>query len=130
LGIEAIRSTLGEGVLQLPAFSAWTVLTHEAAAEDWTGDWKCRVLPTYRLAGGYSEQAASLLSAATHVFWSSASQFDALKDKVSRNAHQACGPGKTAEHLFIKFGQLSEKTAAAPVVFPSAEEWRKWIKGD
>lgn len=117
LGFEVLRPTLSEAVLQLPKFQDWSVLTHEAAAESWD----CRVVPSYRLQGGHSPESVEALSRATHVFWSSASQFDELKGKVPRDAHQACGPGKTAEHL--------TQQGVKPAVFPSLEEWRKWING-
>jgi uroporphyrinogen-III synthase len=60
------------------------------------------------------------LERATHLFWSSGSQFDALKQWVSPLAKHACGPGKTAARL--------KEHGIQPDVFPTAEEWRKWIK--
>lgn len=119
LGFESIRKTIAEEVLQLPPFKSWTVLTHEGAERGWD----TRVIPTYRLKkSGYPDRAKQALKQATHVFWSSASQFDELKDTVPQNAHQACGVGRTYEHL--------TSCGVKPVVFPTAEEWRKWIKGE
>ncbi len=120
LGFEVLQSTLMEPVLGLPALKDWSVLTHEGAADAWK-EFECHAVATYRVPVGYSAAAVRGLTQATHVFWSSASQFDELKDSVPPNAHQACGPGKTAKHLAALGIQAS--------VFPSAEEWKKWISG-
>jgi hypothetical protein len=117
LGFETLRPTLAEGVLQLPDSGEWAVLTHEEARSGWD----MRVVPTYRAPVSYAEDAKAALGRATHVFWSSASQFDALKDRLSRPVEHACGPGKTAEHL--------ARAGVKHTVFPSVEEWKKWING-
>jgi hydroxymethylbilane synthase len=120
MGFSWLEAELAEPVLQLPA--AWTVLTHEGAHGGTKEDWGGRsVLPTYRLSRApYPAEAKAHLSRAGHIYWSSGSQFDELKDSAPMKATHSCGPGKTAEHL--------RKAGLKPVVFPSIEEWRKWAK--
>jgi len=115
LGFEFLQPTLKEGVLQLPSFSDWTVLTHENARDTWDVG---QVIATYRLGGDYAVEAKAALKSAKVVFWSSTSQWNALKDQVSSNVIHCSGAGKTAR--FLKLKDL------APLVFPSVEEWKKW----
>lgn len=117
LGIESLMPTLEESVLRLAPADQWTVLTHESAVADWS---QGRVIATYRLAAEYPAEAVEGLKSAREVFWSSGSQFDMLKAAVSPTARHACGGGKTAKKL--------RSQGIEPLVFPSAEEWRKWIK--
>jgi hydroxymethylbilane synthase len=125
LGFELVEPTLGEKVLGLPPFGAqWTVLTHDRAAEGWGS---ARVLATYRApsanaAGGDARSDGEALKRAKHVYWGSGSQFDELGAQVSKQARHYCGPGKTAAHLRAR--------GIEPTVFPSAEEWRKWLTID
>jgi hypothetical protein len=60
------------------------------------------------------------LATATHVWWSSVSQFEAGRAQARADAHHACGPGKTAEHL-----RRAGITHLTP--FPSVEEWQQWL---
>ena len=62
---------------------------------------------------------ATALAAATHVFWSSTAQFERGRQLVNPQAHQASGPGKTAEH--IRAAGVRNFRA-----FPSVAEWRTW----
>ena len=124
LGFESVLPTLKESVLQLPgSLSEWVVLTHSKAEADWQAQ-GVRIAATYELNFNYLEEAKTALKGATHLFWSSGSQYDELKEwvstKVQRNAQHACGPGKTATHL--------RRQGLAPTVFPSAEEWRQWLQ--
>ncbi len=119
LGFKALGSTLKLGVLQLPEFYDWTALTHDQALEEWT-ELGLKALSTYKINSSYGSLSKSRLRDATHVFWSSGSQYDELKEEVSPQAHQACGPGKTAERL--------REAGICPLVFPSIEEWRKWLQ--
>lgn len=130
LGFEfltcTLTGTLKEPILQLPLEKDWTILTHEQAVSGWK---QSQVLATYSLPVIPAEQkqnALEKLKTATHIFWSSGSQFDeffinsGLRLNTQVNTHHACGPGKTADHL--------RKAGMNPTVFPSVEEWRKWIK--
>ncbi len=114
LGFEQVLPTLKEKVLALP--SQWTVLTHEDAS-GWTDQ---RVVTSYRVKGGYSAEAREAARTATHFFWSSGSQFDELGKLAPPNAVHACGPGKTARHL--------RELGINPRVFPSHEEWKRWVQ--
>lgn len=121
LGFDWLTPTLQEKVLQLPPLGDWQALTHEGALEGWEGKIGSTVA-TYRV----DEPANSLNSAerlafenSTHYFWSSSTQFDSLWKLVPRDAHHACGPGKTARHL--------RDAGLNPVVFPAVEEWKKWL---
>jgi hypothetical protein len=94
------------------------VLTHEAAREGWQG---AAVIATYRVAAPEVDPSAQAdLAQARHIYWSSGSQFDQYGTAASQGAQHYCGPGKTLAHL--------RKNGVEPKVFPSAEEWRKWLK--
>ena len=93
-----IREMLGEDVLGLPACEGWDILTHADAAERWEGD-AGHVISTYRLEPKNADKAIAALQKSDHVFWSSYSQYQALKDHVPSHATHICGPGKTAELL-------------------------------
>jgi hydroxymethylbilane synthase len=120
LGYEHLAPMLETGVLRLPEPGAWTHLTHEGAADGWAHG---RTLATYQLVSEPLPKAEkALLEQATHVFWSSSSQFDELRRFVAPGAVHACGPGKT-------FGHLRDQ-GIKPTAFPSAEEWKKWVSKD
>jgi hydroxymethylbilane synthase len=125
-GLELARPILAEKVLGLPEFGpAWTVLTHDQAAEGWTGAaGSARVVATYQvpraLASG--DGSGAQLATARHIYWGSGSQYDEYARFVAPGARHCCGPGKTAAHLRAR--------GVEPTVFPSAEEWRKWLKID
>ena len=97
------------------------MLTHAGAEAGWSeGPWRgAQVIATYAT-GEATPVDAAALAAATHVYWSSVSQFEQGHAQVNANAHHASGPGKTAEHL--RRAGLTNFTA-----FPSAEEWQQWI---
>lgn len=116
MGFSMLVNTLKEGVLQLPDLSTWVVLTHESAEAGWTSQ---RVLTTYRVQADYPASAGQTLRNATHIFWSSGSQFDELREWAPAHAVHCSGPGKTAEVL--------RQAGIQPLVFPSIEEWRKWL---
>jgi hydroxymethylbilane synthase len=117
LGFEELRPQLAEPVLRLPPLASCTIVTHEGAAAGWEAG---RVLATYRVAPGKeAAQAVDDVAAATHLYWSSGSQFEKLGRHARASAHHACGPGKTA-------GELA-RAGVTPHVFPSVEEWRAWI---
>jgi hydroxymethylbilane synthase len=118
MGFEKLKPVLGEGVLQLAPISDWTVLTHESARSDWE---QSKVFATYRVSARYSERAKESLKRARYVFWSSGSQFDELHSHLASGAQQACGLGKTAERISTR------QNSAEVKIFPSAEEWRKWV---
>jgi hydroxymethylbilane synthase len=119
LGFESLIPTLQEGVLDLPRLKDWVVLTHEGAVRDWE-EAGIQAVPTYKINFQYGNDAKLAIQKATHVFWSSGSQFDALKEEVDLKVHHACGPGKTAARL--------RKSGLNPEIFPTVEEWRQWIK--
>lgn len=118
-GFDFLQPTLNEGVLRLPQAEDWTVLTHESALQEWE-DRNISAIGTYRVNSVYGNDAKKALQAATHVFWSSGSQFNELKGWAIPSVAHACGPGKTGDRL--------RQAGIDPVVFPSAEEWRKWLQ--
>jgi hydroxymethylbilane synthase len=129
LGFDVLRRTLQEGVLQLPEFKSWNVLTHSEATEDWKSELPSdQVIAAYQVNPHYSTEAKVALKRSTDVFWSSGSQFNALKTELSTEQlgtiRHACGPGKTSQ-LLAK--ELGEKLRKQLLVFPSVEEWKKWI---
>jgi hydroxymethylbilane synthase len=127
LGFESVKELLDlgeEGVLQLPHLKDWIILTHLKAVNDWAALVSpSQVVATYEVGDHYSKAARSTLVAASDVFWSSGSQFNALKGEMSpeklRSIRHACGPGKTANVIAKELG-------SQPLVFPSVEEWKKW----
>lgn len=117
-GFDSLSKTLSEDVLRLPALSDWTVLTHEGGASSWSGP---RVLATYEVAQEVSPELIANLKKATHLFWASGSQFEKLSQYANPEAHHSCGPGKTSAVLRSSGCKKFD-------VFPSVEEWRKWIR--
>ena len=120
LGAETAATLVAEPVLRLPPPTQWNVLTHSSAEEPWqAGSWAgANVVATYAVADSALPEAKAL-AAATHVFWSSTAQFERGRQLVNAKAHQASGPGKTAEH--IRAAGVRNFRA-----FPSVEEWRRW----
>lgn len=119
LGFEGLIPTLKESVLRLGPLQQWTILTHSDALAEWQAR-EPKAVATYKVNLNYGKDAIDALKAATHVFWSSGSQFDELKEYLSLGAQVACGPGNTAIRL--------REAGLKPVVFPSIEEWKKWLK--
>jgi len=118
-GFEFIKKTLEEKVLNLPSFDRWSVLTHQDAIHTW--EHKDNVIATYKVQSHPGDQLYEQLKKATHVFWTSLSQFDAYFSYVNKDCFHSCRVGKTAEHL--KANGIEKL-----LVFPSYEEWKKWIK--
>jgi hydroxymethylbilane synthase len=125
MGFDFLTEIIREPALRLPALDSagWDTLTHEQGLESWKDFPQIRPLATYRIDTSetdLAETALPELEKATHVFWSSGSQFDTLASRFPKQAHHACGPGKTARHLRIH--------GLNPDIFPSVEEWKKWLK--
>ncbi|MFZ9594451.1 MAG: hydroxymethylbilane synthase [Bdellovibrionia bacterium] len=118
LGWSYLSTTLVEPVLQLGSLSSWVVLTHQDAVKEWT-DQGIQAMPTYQLKSEDPPEARTSLQQATHVFWSSGSQYEALKAHLRKDALCSCGPGKTAKKL--------RESGIEPLVFPTVQEWRKWV---
>jgi hydroxymethylbilane synthase len=116
---ELKKGALSEEVVKLPRASAeWTILTHADADATWP---EARVVATYRTdpEAALSAEARDRLTSATHVYWGSATQFEALHAHAPRSAVFSCGPGKTADRI--------RSAGHAPLVFPSVQEWRRWV---
>jgi hydroxymethylbilane synthase len=120
LGAEAAAQLVAEPVLRLPPPGQWDALTHAAAVEPWQqGSWAgANVIATYSVSESELPEREALATA-THVFWSSTSQFERGGQFANAAAWHSSGPGKTAEH--IRASGVRNFLA-----FPSAEEWRKW----
>jgi hydroxymethylbilane synthase len=116
LGFDSVTSALSEPVLRLPRLEKWKILTHSGAEAGWP-------LPTENVYATYDVVAPAErpqgLENATDCFWSSKAQFDTFAKLARTVVRHACGPGKTAAHLRAQ--------GIEPLVFPSAEEWRKWL---
>jgi hypothetical protein len=97
-------------------------LTHEAARSDWS---QGKVISTYKVSAKYSQEAKDTLKRAKYVFWSSGSQYDELQSLTPAGAQQACGLGKTADRILTQ--SKSGAKSSAVQIFPSVEEWRKWV---
>ncbi len=119
LGFEELIPTLKEPVLRLGSLQQWTILTHSQALAEWQTR-EPTAIATYKINLSYGKDAIDALKAATHVFWSSGSQFDELKEYLPLGVQVACGPGNTASKL--------REAGLKPVIFPSIEEWKKWLE--
>lgn len=118
-GFAGLKPLLAEPVLGLP--KPILVLTNEFALEGWKGAEGTRAIATYTAEEArYRPHDVEKLKAATHVFWSSASQFHALKKHTGEKAHQACPAGKTLEAL--------SRAGVEVKAFPSVKEWRTWLE--
>lgn len=118
-GFAGLKPLLAEPLLGLPR--PIIVLTHESALVGWKGIEGTRAIATYRAEEAqYKLQDVEKLKSATHVFWSSASQYHALKRHSREKAHQACPAGKTLAAL--------NRAGAEVKAFPSVKEWRKWLE--
>ena len=119
-GAAAAAALVTEPVLRLPPPAAWTVLTHAGAGAGWQQSaWQgVKVVPTYDAADAAPLDTAAI-ARATHLYWSSVSQFEQGRAHASPKAHHASGSGKTADH--IRRAGITSFTA-----FPSVEEWQQW----
>ena len=103
--------------LRLPAFGSWSVLTHDRSRNDWQD---AQVVATYTVKNGFDPQAAETLKTAKHIFWSSASQYDAYRDYAPHDAFHYCRAGKTAQ-------ELKAHNLQTLIVFPNHETWRQCL---
>lgn len=121
LGFEALHPWFAPGSADLfgtPAWpAAWEVWTHEGAVATWPAGVRAR--GTYRRVRNPSGAAPAELARSSHLYWSSGSQFDRLREHAAAGARHACGPGKTAAHL--------RSRGVSVDVFPDVAEWRRWI---
>lgn len=121
-GYAWIAPLLGQSVLQL---RDWSVFTHDQADRTWGSSGIQRVVTTYSLSSATDDAQRELArralreSGVTHIFWSSASQFETFRADAPPGAHHACGPGKTADRL--------KSEGVAHALFPNREEWIKWL---
>jgi hypothetical protein len=122
LGFASIRETLASPVLQLPELPHWHALTHEDAVASWAASDVGHVIATYRsrIPEEDRKDLADQMTGCTHFYWSSARQYESLKDAVPPNAQHACGPGKTLEAL-----RAAGLTNVQP--FVSRREWQQWL---
>lgn len=124
LGFATLAPTLAKPVLRLPAPGAWTVLTRSDAVAGWSGSGIGRVLATYAIDPpedpAVLQSIQAQVAGATHFFWGSSAQYQALRAWLPYGAHHACGPGKT-------FDALRAAGLAGVQAFPSRAEWRQWL---
>ncbi|MGI9292103.1 MAG: hydroxymethylbilane synthase [Gammaproteobacteria bacterium] len=120
MGYAAVRPLLAEPLLRLPAAADWQVLSHSDAAHTWTEE---QVLPTYTVSAvetlSESHPVVAALQGAEAAFWSSASQYEALKDWVPAGCRHACRYGKTYYALLDQGLEVA--------VYPGVEQWRKAV---
>jgi hydroxymethylbilane synthase len=115
LGFGALAPLLALPLLQLPPAADWLVFTHAGAEAQWP---EGRVIATY--AHGEAATGSPPPGGTTHFYWHSGAQFERWRSGVAAEAHHACGPGKTAEHL--KRAGVTRLS-----VFPSVAQWRAWV---
>jgi hypothetical protein len=122
LGFESIKTTLQEPVLKLPELQRWTALTHEDAVSSWADSGIRIALGSYRSRVDPESQSnfGQQLAACKYFFWSSARQYENLKDWIPADANHACGTGKTLRAL--RATGLKDVQA-----FASRREWQAWL---
>ena len=120
-GFEFIRNDIFSKMLShnIDGLEKCVVLTHSGATADWSGD-EFVVCAPYTLSLRIKNKNYLTI---TDVYISSLLEFDTLKTYVSETVRYACGPGKTAR-------KLNEKGIKNIQIFPSKQEWKKWIKGE
>ncbi len=118
-GFEHLVPTLQSEVLQLPHLAEWTALTHADAVESWAGSGIAQVVASYTASFPNAADTDQDMRAATHCYWHSPRQFDALHHSTAKDAEHACGAGKTAAAL--------KSMGIKPTIFPSQREWQAWL---
>ncbi len=118
LGWRRMGDLTENSLLDLPQAAQWHVLTHEQAL-GWSKS-GATVHFTYAFEKQNDLEFKKQLENATHVFWGSASQFFKYHEACPREAHHACGPGKTAD-------RLAEVGLEHYTVFPSRAQWQTWV---
>ncbi len=119
MGFEHLVPSLQSEVLQLPPLAQWTALTHAAAVDSWTDSGLGQVVASYAANFPAAVGIDQELRAATHCYWHSPRQFQALHQYAATDAEHACGAGKTAAAL--------ESMGIKPRIFPSQGEWQAWL---
>ncbi len=123
LGFAALKDTLRCPVLHLPPLAEWTALTSRQALPGWRDAGVGRVRATYDINPPADPDTLAGLEAgarqASHFYWSSPAQFEALRAAVPAGAHHACGAGKTLRAL--------RAAGLDPVPFPNGREWHRWL---
>jgi len=118
-GFAALQPTLEQGVLGLPAFGDWQILSHGDAADAWP-DHDVTVTyavdPVEPLHAGH--EAVRALRDAKSAFWTSGSQFNAFRQWIPDGCHHACRYGRT--FYYLRQQGLTHLTA-----WPSISDWRK-----
>ena len=110
MGFSFLKPTLKEEVLELSDLKSWVVLTHSQAHEGWeeVGE----VIPVYETQALSLELGLGQIPGqASHFYWHSSFQYQRLEKSVPKDAHHACGPGKTAHFL--------RRKGLDVIVFPS-----------
>lgn len=125
LGFFEIRTTLECPVLRLPPLRDWTALTYRWAAPGWRDSGVGQVITTYEILPPADPEVLRSLresaAMATHFYWSSAEQFQALRPALPAGARHACGAGKTLRAL--------RAAGADAQPFPNGREWQRWLHG-
>ena len=124
-GFAAVAPLLQEALLGLPPLADCRVLTHS----DGLREWPMRdVIATYRVDAlgdiGPDHPAVIALRAARAVFWTSGSQFRALRKWIPAACSHACRHGKTYNYLRE---HLDPADAARLRAYPDVAEWRASI---
>ena len=120
LGFSAMQELARAEVLGLGSPQHWHALTHTAATLEWEAQ-GIRATAVYRRdLPGELMSPPHFLSQITHVFWRSGGHWAQYHALLSPDVHHACGFGKTAY-------RLTQENVKPLNLFPSLEEWRKWI---
>ena len=116
-GFDFLRKTLSMPLLQLPPLEEWCILTHNDAAPSWDFG---KVISTYRVINTDNMQAVADIVKSDVAWWSSISQYNAMKAYVGNIKLHTCRPGKTQAKLKkLNVGKIH--------IFPNVQECMKWI---
>lgn len=121
LGLESIRRTAENPVLGAHE-EPWLILTREGFFLGTQGLETGPCHPPHGIPDHDPSTLAGTLHRATHLFWASANQFLGLRPLIAAfapGARHACCPGAAAERL--------KAEGLHPDVFPSPDDWRRWI---
>ena len=126
-GFAAVAPLLEEALLGLPPLAEWRVLTHSDGLREWPME---QVIATYRVKAqgdmGPDHPAVIALRSARSVFWTSGSQFRALREWIPASCSHACRFGKTYNYLREN---LDPADAARLRAYPDVAECRARITG-
>ncbi len=123
LGFAALRATLALPVLGLPPIARWLALTSAQARDGWHDTGIGDVQAGYTIVppppGAALDAVYAAAARATHCYWSSPMQYEALRAVLRDGVGHACGAGKTLAAL--------RRAGVDAQPFPNGRAWQRWL---